>query len=185
MEVKVLKDNYYGKHRKVTLQVEAGVSELIVISSVLMKELCYCTSMLNKNALVVTSSFWHLEILSETFRSNSGIMNLFLDKLARALRGSVSVKSAIHAPFVSEARIKEVLKSENFEEELRSIVGLSIYQCWCGASDEPEKVVLNKLKELRNPAMVVAFNHCGVVYNEVDGYVSPHVFMSELTNYGV
>lgn len=77
MEVKVLKDSYYGKHRKVTLQVEAGVSELIVISSVLMKELCYCTSMLNKNALAVTSSFWHLEVLSETFRSNSGIMNLF------------------------------------------------------------------------------------------------------------
>ena len=185
MEVKVLKDSYYGKHRKVTLQVEAGSSELIVIASVLMQELCYCTSMMNENALVVTSNFWHLEVLSETFRSTSGIMNLFLDKLAIALRGSVSVKSAIHAPFISEDRIKEVLKSKNYEEELCKIVGLSVYQCFCGASEEREKVILKNLKKLRNPAMVTAFNHCGVVYNEVDGYVSPHAYMSQLTNYGV
>ncbi len=184
MEVKVLKDSCYGKHRKVTLQVEASPSELYTIASVLRQELCNCTDMMNKDALIVTSSFWHLDVISETFRTTSSVMRLFLDELRIALLRSVPVKSAIHAPFVSKARIKEVLKSENFEEELRSIVGLSVYQCWCGALDEPEKVILNKLKELRNPAMVVAFNHCGVVYNEVDGYVSPHVFMSELTNYG-
>lgn len=185
MEVKVLKDSYYGKHRKVTLQVEASPSELYTIASVLRQELCNCTDMMNKDALVVTSNFWHLDVISETFRTTSSVMNLFLDKLARALRGSVSVKSAIHAPFVSEAKIKEVLKSKNYEEELCKIVGLSVYQCWCGASEERENVILKNLKKLRNPAMVVAFNHCGVVYNEVDGYVSPHVFMSELTNYGV
>lgn len=185
MEVKVLKDSYYGKHRKVTLQVEASPSELLAIESLLRRQLSYCTNMKNTDALVITDSFWFLKSFAEAYRSTTKVLSLFLDEMLRALNKSISTKSAIHAPFVSEARIKEVLKSENLEEELRSIVGLSVYQCWCGASDEPEKVVLNKLKELRNPAMVVAFNHCGVVYNEVDGYVSPHVFMSELTNYGV
>lgn len=185
MEVKVIKDSYYGKHRKVTLQVKALPAELLVIASLLRRELCNCTDMVNKDVIVITSSFWQLDVLSTTFHSTSNVISLFLDELARALNKSISVKSAIHAPFVSKARIKEVLKSENLEGELAKIVGLSIFQCWNGASYEPEDVVLDKLKKMRNPAMVVAFNHCGVVYNEVDGYVSPHVFMSELTNYGV
>jgi hypothetical protein len=185
MEVKVLKDSYYGKHRKVTLQVEARPVELLSISSLLRLELCNCTDMLNRDAIVVTDSHWHLETLASTFHSTSNLLSLFLDEVRRVLHKSVTVERAIHAPFVSDSKIKEVFKSENFEEELRNVVGLSVYQCWFGTSYEPEEVVLGKLKNLRNPAMVVAFNHCGIVYNEVDGYVSPHVFMSKLTNYGV
>lgn len=185
MEVKVLKDSYYGKHRKITLQVEAQSTELLSIKSLLRQELCNCTDVMNRDAIVVTNSFWHLDVLAATFHSTSNVLNSFLDELRSALCRSISVKSAIHAPFVSKQRIKEVFRSENFEEELAKIVGLSIYQCWCGTSYESEDVILNKLKRMRNPAMVVSFNHCGVVYNEVDGYVSPHVFMSQLTNYGV
>lgn len=185
MEVKVIKDSYYGKHRKVTLQVEASPSELLSIESLMRKQLSYCTNMKNTDAMLITDSFWFLKSFAEAYRSTTKVLSLFLDEMLRALNKSVSTKSAIHAPFISDSKIEEVLKSENMEEKLKNIVGLSVYQCWCGASDELEKVMLDKLKELRNPAMVVAFNHCGVVYNEVDGYVSPHVFMSELTNYGV
>lgn len=185
MEVKVLKDSYYGKHRNVTLQVEASPSELLSIESLMRKQLSYCTNMKNTDAMLITDSFWFLKSFAEAYRSTTKVLSLFLDEMLRVLNKSVSIKSAIHAPFISDSKIEEVLKSESIEEKLKNIVGLSVYQCWCGASDEPEKVMLDKLKELRNPAMVVAFNHCGVVYNEVDGYVSPHVFMSELTNYGV
>lgn len=185
MEVKVLKDSYYGKHRKVTLQVEASPSELLAIESLMNRQLAYCTHMKNTDVLVITDSFWFLKSFAEAYHSTTKVLSLFLDKTLRALNKSISVKSAIHAPFISDSKIEEVLKSENFEEELRNIVGLSIYQCWCGASDESENVILDKLKKLPDPKMVVAFNHCGVVYNEVDGYVGPHVFMSQLTNYGV
>lgn len=185
MEVKVLKDSYYGKHRKVTLQVEASPSELLAIESLMRRQLAYCTHMKNTDAMLITDSFWFLKSFAEAYRSTTKVLSLFLDEMLRALNKSISTKSAIHAPFISDSKIEEVLKSENMEEELRDVVGMSIYQCWCGSSDEPKKVMLDKLKELRNPAMVVAFNHCGVVYNEVDGYVSPHAYMSQLTNYGV
>ena len=185
MEVKVIKDSYYGKHRKVTLQVEASPSELLSIESLMRRQLSYCTNMKNTDVMLITDSFWFLKSFAEAYHSTTKVLSLFLDEMLRALNKSISTKSAIHAPFISDSKIEEVLKSENMEEELRDVVGMSIYQCWCGASDEPKKVMLDKLKGLRNPAMVVAFNHCGVVYNEVDGYVSPHAYMSQLTNYGV
>lgn len=58
MEVKVIKDSYYGKHRKVTLQVEASPSELLAIESLMRQQLSYCTNMKNTDAMLITDSFW-------------------------------------------------------------------------------------------------------------------------------
>lgn len=186
MEVKVIKDSFYGNHRKVTLQVEARESDLFEIETFMRGKLAYCTRMINgRDVTVITDSHWHLEVLADTLRSKVDVVNLFLDDVRRALAKSKPVKRSIHAPFVSDNRINEAFKSEDFEDELKKVVGLSVYQCLHGASYEPEDVVLERFKSTVTHTMITAFNHCGVVYNEVEGYVSPHVFMSQLTNYGV
>ncbi len=187
MEVKVLKDSYYGKHRKVTVQVRCTEGYVYMIKHHLLGKLVYCTRTKSNDVCVITGSYAILlSIANErTVGSNPRIVNMFLDELFRALTDSEPVKRAVHAPFVSDLRINEVFKSENLEEELKKVVGLSVYQCFYNIHSESEDVVLEKLKKVVTSRMVTAFNHCGIVYNEVDGYVSPHVFMSELTNYGV
>ena len=165
MEVKVLKDSYYGKHRKVTVQVRCIEGCVYMIKHHLLGKLVYCTRTKSNDVCVITGSYAILlSIANErTVGSNPRIVNMFLDELFRALTDSEPVKRVIHVPFISDSRLEEVSKLDNVEEELKKVVGLSVYQCFYGETTEDDFLVLEKLKKVVTSRMVTAFNHCGVV----------------------